>query len=238
MKKLLVVLIQLCLFQVAIGQSWFGSGINGEGSVVERTLDIKDFDAISLTTSGKVYLTQGDKFEVRVVAQQNIIDNLTKRVSDREWRIGFEKNVRRYDKLELYITLPQLRNAHISGSGDIKSTNTLACSNDVSVSISGSGNITLDLEATAINGRISGSGDIALRGKADKLDLSISGSGDINATDLTGRQATIAIAGSGDCKVSASEDLDVRISGSGDVQYTGRPRINTRISGSGSLRSL
>ena len=238
MKKLIVVLIQVTLFQTAIAQSWFGSGISGEGPVVERKLDIKGFDAIHLSMSANVYLTQGSDFEVKVIGQQNIIDNLTKRVSDREWRISFEKNVRRYDKLELHVTLPELRKAHISGSGDIKSTNTLACNNEVSLSISGAGNIVLDLEATAISGRISGSGDIDLKGKADKLDLSISGSGDIQAGELTGRNAVIAIAGSGNCKVNASEDLDVRISGSGDVQYAGRPRINTKISGSGSLRSL
>jgi len=238
MKKLIVLLIHVTLFQTAIAQSWFGSGISGEGPVVERKLDIKGFDAIHLSTSANVFLTQGSNFEVRVVGQQNIIDNLTKNVTNGEWRIGFEKNVRRHDKLELHITLPELRKAHISGSGDIKSTNALACNNEVSLSISGSGNIVLDLEANAVNGKIAGSGNIDLKGKADNLNLAISGSGNIHASALTGRQAVIAIAGSGNCKVNASEDLDVRISGSGDVQYTGRPRINTKISGSGSLRSL
>ncbi len=236
-KYVLTLSTQLFMFTLAFGQSWFGSGINGEGPVVEKTLNINNFDAVSLSMSANVYLMQGKDFEVKVSGQKNIIDNLKTQVVDREWKIGFEQNVRRYEKLEIHITMPDLRKVHISGSGNISSRNAFSGLENVSISISGSGDINMDLEAKSLDCRISGSGDINLRGMSETLELKISGSGDIQAEDLRTKSANIAVSGSGNCSVNAEDELDVRISGSGDVKYTGRPRVNTRISGSGSLRS-
>lgn len=239
MKKnfLSILIIQLLFVSLTHCQSWFGSGISGEGPVVEKTLDIKDFDSFTLGISGKVFLSQGKNYEVKVSGQQNIIDNLTTRVFDREWKISFENNVRRYDKLEIHITMPDLKKAHISGSGDVSSSNSFTGLGEVSLSISGSGNLKLDLEAQSISSRISGSGDVDLRGSTDKLELKVSGSGNIDAEELRSNYADINVSGSGNCEVNVAEELDVRIAGSGDVVYSGKPRVNTRISGSGSLRS-
>lgn len=239
MKKnfLSVLIIQLLFVSLTHCQSWFGTGISGQGAIIDKTLDIKDFDAISLSISGKVFLTQGKNYEVRVKGQQNIIDNLTTRVFDREWKISFEKNVRRHEQLEIYITLPYLKKAHISGSGDLVCQNHFSGLGEVSLSISGSGNLDMDLEAQGISSRISGSGDVDLRGSSDKLELKVSGSGNIDAEELRSNYASITVSGSGNCEINVAEELEVRISGSGDVVYSGKPRVDTRISGSGSLRS-
>lgn len=239
MKKLQFVFI-LTLFVATQGlaQSWgWGSGISGEGPVVEKELKVDAFDAIKLSVSGNVYLKQGSTQKVVVKAQQNIIDNLVTDVNDGEWKIKFDKNVRNYKELKFYITIPTLTHAKVSGSGSIVGENTFSGLGDLYVGISGSGSIKMSLNAKSLESKISGSGNIQVEGSATNLSVHISGSGDVDGENLVAENTKIKISGSGDCSVHAKENLEVRISGSGDVYYKGRPRVSSKISGSGDLES-
>ena len=51
-------------------------GISGEGEVVTRTLDIDEFTGFTNAIAADVYVSQGDIQEVKIEAQENIIDNL------------------------------------------------------------------------------------------------------------------------------------------------------------------
>jgi hypothetical protein len=236
MKNLILVFGLVALFSFnAQAQNWWKSGISGEGPIVKRTLDLSSFDKVVLTNNAKVYLRQGSSQSVEVEAQQNIIDNLVKEVSDNTWKIRFDDPVRRYDGMKVYITIPSLTGVRLSGSGSIISENTFTGIDELGVSISGSGDIRLSVEANMIDSHISGSGDIRLAGRTDKHGISISGSGEVEAYDLTSSSCKVRISGSGDCQIEVQEDLEVRISGSGDVNYKGRPRISSRISGSGDI---
>jgi hypothetical protein len=50
--------------------------------------------------------------------------------------------------------------------------------------------------------------------------------------------ARVNIAGSGDAKVWARNQLDVAVAGSGDVDYYGDPRVRKSVAGSGDLRRV
>ena len=214
------------------------NAISGQGDPSERTLQLDDFTGLVLTTSADVYLTQGSTQSVRVVAQDNIIDNLETEVNNGVWKIKGKKPMRNYKAVNIYITIPDLSMAKISGSGDIEGQSAFRTENKVDLGISGSGDIELDIDAPAIDAGMSGSGDIELEGETGEFTISISGSGDVDASDLVSENCEVRISGSGGVKVHATDNLDVRISGSGDVYYKGRPSVNSRISGSGDLRSM
>lgn len=234
--KLLILAALLFTFGSLQAQRGWGSGIKGEGPVVKKTLQLADFTGFSLHTSGNVILKRGPQ-SVVVESHQNIIDNMELDVDDKIWKIKFDKNVRGYKELNIYITIPELTRAYISGSGDIVSEDKFVSRGEVQVGISGSGDIKLDLDANKVMSKISGSGDISLRGKATDLEVKISGSGDVRAYDMEVENCNVSISGSGDVQVHANEELMVRTSGSGDVYYTGRPRVNSRTSGSGHVQS-
>ena len=107
----------------------------------------------------------------------------------------------------------------------------------VDAQISGSGDLSLELEARSVIARISGSGGIAMSGRTESLETRISGSGGLSAFDLETGNASIRISGSGSCKVHVKDELDVHISGSGSVDYKGNPKVNVSGSGSGSVQS-
>lgn len=211
------------------------NGISGTGPKVKKTLNLDSFTAFDMAVSGNVYIKQGNTQSVTIEAQQNIIDNLVTTVSDKNWKIKFEKNVRNYDGLKIWITIPSLTKAAISGSGNIIGESKFSNLDKLTLSISGSGDLSLNFDASSVDCKISGSGGMKLNGVANTQTIAISGSGDVYAENLKTSSCNIRVSGSGDCKVNTSENLDVAISGSGDVVYSGRPKVNAKVSGSGDV---
>ncbi len=189
------------------------------GPVETRDIQIDDFHSIGMSVGAKVYLSQGPQ-KVSVKAQSDLIDLLEREVEKGAWKIEFTKRVTNYDgKMEIYITMPDVKSIAIAGSGDIIGKTPFDNLDKVSFSISGSG-------------------DIAFSGSANSVKISIAGSGDVSVEDLRTQSCSVSIAGSGDANVHATKELKVSIAGSGDVNYKGKPRVKSSIAGSGNLNSM
>jgi hypothetical protein len=223
-----------CFVDINDDDSLFGC-MDADGPVTTVELDLDEITGISLAMEARVELTQGPEQMITVEGKSDIFDELDLDVSNQGvWTIRTVDCVRDVDNLTFYVTVPDLRDITVSGSGEVYSSNTFTIE-DIDLRISGSGEIDLALDADDIDAHISGSGKIKLEGTADELDMNISGSGDLRAFDLFTRAVDIRISGSGDAEVRASDRLDVRISGSGDVFYKGNPLLDVSISGSGEV---
>lgn len=224
-----------CFVDINDDDSLFGC-VDADGPVTTLNLELDDITGIALSMSARVELTQGPEQSILVEGKSDIFDELNLNVnSNGIWNIETDDCIRDLDDLTFYITLPELRDVIISGSGEIFSTNTFVGMGDIDLRITGSGEIDLAVEADDIEVDISGSGKTTLEGIADELDLNITGSGDVRAFNLTAREGNINISGSGDAEVRAEDRLDVRITGSGDVFYKGQPLLDVTITGSGEV---
>jgi hypothetical protein len=212
---------------------WWGKCESGYGPEVERVLNVSNFKGVKLSCDAKVFITQGDIFEVVAVGEKNVIEELELDVDNDTWNIEFDDCMKNYD-LEIYITMPSIKYLAVSGSGEIRGDNFFSVQ-DIVLRVSGSGGLCLGLYVEEVDGKISGSGRVELEGEAEFLDFDISGSGDLKAFNMPVEKADINISGSGDASVHVLEVLDVRISGSGNVLYKGHPVINSHISGSGDV---
>jgi len=231
-------------------------GIRGEGEMVEQTLNLDDFYSLSSEISANVHITYGAEKSVKIVGQQNIIDNISTTVKSGYWEVKFNHRVRKHDGLDIYITTNDLESIELSGSGDLVSTNKFVSTRAVDYSISGSGNIDFDIDAPKVSAAISGSGDIRLNtstpkveliisgsgnsylnGQSEALDITISGSGNIYAYSLETIECNVNVSGTGNCELFVANSLSIDISGSGDINYKGYPSISTHISGSGNIRN-
>lgn len=206
--------ITLLAVPTAQAQFW---GKSGSGKIISDTREVPDFSKVRLTGSGDVVITKGAKREVRVEADDNIIEDVRTEVGDNGTLIlGMKKGSWNNVHLKYIIVNPVLESAEISGSGSIT--------------------VESDFDAKQMQSGISGSGSIRFKGgKTAKHDVRISGSGSIMADAIESDDVRVEISGSGSANVFAKKTLDARISGSGDVYYKGTPEITKSIRGSGSL---
>jgi len=209
-------------------------GLKGKGEIVTQELTLSEFNSIDMTISADVDFIKGDIQKVEISAQQNIIDNISRDVKSGEWEISNIEKVSSHKDIKITITVPDVKNIVLSGSGDIY-TNDKFTGSEINLKISGSGNIDFVTEIDNVNVSISGSGNVSLIGETNEQEISISGSGNSNNFSLNSERCDVMISGSGSCEVYANEQLFVTISGSGNAYYKGQPTVNSVITGSGNV---
>ena len=81
---------------------------NGRGERVEEEFDLDDFDEVRLNTDADVFITQGSEHHVRIVAQENIIDELEFKIRSRTLSIDTDHCIKGYDNIEIYLTMEDI----------------------------------------------------------------------------------------------------------------------------------
>jgi len=234
MKKLSLIAIVTVITGLS-SCNFFGNCLQGEGPVVEEVVSIDTFDEIELERKAEVYLKQASEQKVTIEAPKNIIDLLLTEVSGGTWNIDFSRCPKTEEPIRIYIETNDIQEITVDGSGKIFSDGLIE-SNELVLSINGSGLINLNLMVKELKTEISGSGDVNLIGETKLHKIEINGSGDIAAYDLISDESEIEINGSGNVKVNVSYALDVDINGSGDVYYKGNVKeISSQVNGSGKL---
>ncbi|MEL7119902.1 MAG: head GIN domain-containing protein [Bacteroidota bacterium] len=190
-----------------------------KGDLISHDFDLEDFHSLSLFLKADVYLTQDSKQSVRIEAQEDLIRYLEHEVKDGKLYLDVDDRVRRYERIKIHISLPELRKISISGTSRVKTMNDFKDLDDVKVVITGHGKV-------------------KLTGSATNLQVAISGLGDVEVSEFEVASCDVSISGKGSCNVHASDYLDVGISGWGTVRYVGQPSINKGISGIGKVKKM
>ncbi len=227
------------LFTVSCTAQW-GKRVKGNGNVVTIERSVGDYDGIGVSGWFDVELVDGNEGELTLRGEENLLEHIVTEVKNGKLSIKVEKgyNLKPTSWNEgIMITVPveSVNSIALSGSGDIVGKKTLKAG-DFKTAMSGSGDITLDVDVSSISASMSGSGDITLSGNTGDFDATISGSGDIKAYDLDADNVDATVSGSADIKVTARKMLRARVSGSGDISYRGNPeKVDTKTSGSGDI---
>jgi hypothetical protein len=122
-----------------------------------------------------------------------------------------------------------------SGSEKIFQSGVLEIADRFSFNTSGSTELVANVNTKQVDITISGSGNATLQGTTESQEINIPGSGNISAFNMESDTCYVDIPGSGNLDVTVNDYLDVQISGSGNVRYMGNPTINSNITGSGAL---
>lgn len=207
----------------------------------KETRKVGSFDYVSLGVSADLVITQGNSNSVVLEGDPEDLEDIETYVKDGKLKIRTESNSwfgNDMDDVKIYVTVASFKGASVSGSGSITNSNNLK-GDEISFSVSGSGNINVYIDCSTIDAHISGSGEIDLEGKSGMVDLHISGSGDLNSLEMEIDKIEAHISGSGSAKVNVKNEIDAHISGSGRIRYQGNPaKIREKVSGSGSVKSL
>jgi len=217
------------------------AGNNAFSQDKKEKRDVPAFSEVSLSIAADLHLKQGSGHSLVLEGDEDVLEDIVTEVRGSELKIKLNRpfNFRNMGRLTIYVTMEQVEELSVSGSGQIEAETPIQTS-ELSLNLSGSGDINIgELQANELDASISGSGDIRLAGKSnlDEMELDITGSGDFHGEDLQADEADIDISGSGTCRIHAVNELEVSITGSGKVRYKGNPKVNASISGSGSVSS-
>lgn len=215
--------------------------ISGNGKIVSETRSANlPTNKIKLAGSYEVEISQGSPSSVKVETDENLLAHLITGNEDGWLVIRPEDHVRLSptSKIRIHITTDKLEAVSLAGSGNIMSDGKFTGSDKLSLNVSGSGSMHMEVNTPKVDVEVAGSGNITVSGETKNQYISIAGHGDYRAEDLKSEDAEVHIAGSGNVKLSASSHLDIHIAGSGNVYYKGSPAVTQHIAGSGVIQQI
>lgn len=213
--------------------------VRGNGDITTSNRNEGNFRGVNAAGSFDVYFSQGDGNEIRIEADENLMQYIVTRVENGMLKIKTRNgvNIRPSQDIKVYVKSPQFTEVSLAGSGNMIAESKITSTERIKMSIAGSGDIRIsEVDAPKVEVHISGSGKVKGGGNTRDVEIRVAGSGDVEMRDLKAENAEIHIAGSGNVWIYASMKLDVNVAGGGDIHYFGNPSdVKSKMAGSGNL---
>jgi hypothetical protein len=200
---------------------------------------VKNFNTVHVSTGIDLYLIMGETEQVRVEADDDIIDDIITEVKNGTLRIYMKKgnffnlfNFGRTSSRKVYVTVTDLKRIDASSGSDVKSENTLK-GDALQVNSSSGSDVVLDVVYKNVSLDASSGADIKISGKAKTVKASASSGSDINARDLEAVIGHANASSGADVVVHATSEIYANASSGGDVRYYGNPSVKNIDESSG-----
>lgn len=193
-----------CEFISFSGESSKNQRLFLDGPVQVDTLDLRDFDAITVNGTADVSFIQANEFLVELKANEGLLEQLNCRVEDGMLILAFKENVKiRPNDFDFVIKAPFIKSFTVNGAADLDIDNYLSDS-ELLLEVNGAGD--LDINNVLV----------------PSLSIELRGAGDIKARDIETDSLSVSVKGAGDAKLSGhAGKARFLISGAGDIDVRG-----------------
>lgn len=222
MKTFKSLIVLTLLVMLGIGTTLAGN------SEETQTRKVDGFNAIKVSTGIDLYLTMGAEEEVKIVADDEIIDEIKTEVKDGTLHIYMKQNNwfnwGGNKSRKAYVTVKVLEKLHASSGSDVKTENTIK-GESLEVKASSGSDVELDVYYKNFSVDTSSGSDARLSGKTKTFKAEASSGSDIKANDLEAQICKVRASSGSDISVNVTDELYARASSGGDIRYSGNPQI-------------
>ncbi|MBN1532977.1 MAG: DUF2807 domain-containing protein [Spirochaetes bacterium] len=220
---------------------------------------MRDFNALSLETVGRLTIVQGDREYLTIDAPPEMVRRITTEVRGSTLHIGYRGIFTGRNAVPVFMLgMKDVKQINAASAGNIEAG--LIRADDLIVRSSSSGSIVMkDLVSRTVKILIESSGSVAIgscevkkveadlessgcldiAGRADRVILDSSSSGTVRGEKFHTTAASVNLTSSGSAVMRVADSLDVRLSGQGNFSYFGNPVLGMKsVSGQGTIIKL
>ena len=210
----------------------------GSGSVTSAPIEVSPFSAIEVSHF-TVRIAIGSPESVTLRVDDNLLDVADVGVHDGTLRIGLRFGTEvTHATLEVDVTVPALERVTASGASQIRIDGRNEVER-VDLVLSGTSELTADLEVGRGHLELSGTSTASISGSAGTLEVAVSGASHLYADELSVGDLTIDASGASTADIAVSGRLSAGASGASMVRYAGAPTVDRSMtSGASSVRPL
>ncbi|PLW99261.1 MAG: hypothetical protein C0591_03050 [Marinilabiliales bacterium] len=148
-----------------------------------------------------------------------------------------QKNITQlFKSVTIKVYFKSLQSVSLSGTGSVITDNTIEA-NKLTLKLSGSGNMDLDVKCSQFEGHMYGTGELEVSGDADKAVVKVDGVGGFDGYELITKNMDVTVSGVGGAKVNATKTLTATLNGVGSIRYKGDPETkNFDTNGVGAIK--
>ncbi|HWE36656.1 MAG TPA: head GIN domain-containing protein [Isosphaeraceae bacterium] len=201
-----------------------GPALQGSGVSKTETRKVDTFHAVEVGGAIKATVKVGDKTEVVIEGDDNIIPLIETKVEDGRLVVRARDGTSYSTKKPLTATITATKLDALEADGASTIDATVAASDAMTIEASGAGNVSATgIDAKEVKVTASGASRVTAKGKGTSLTLDASGASHVEAAELAVESAKADLSGASDAKVHASKSVAGDISGASHLDVAGSP---------------
>lgn len=232
-KAIIVLLISLLVF--------FLTSCEKKVIIVTQEIDIENIEAIDIKSFGEFNVEYSEESKLIFKGDKALFDVLNIKVINGVLIVDInEINEKKYDRAEFFISMPKIKRVNVEGTAIVILNDFSLQKDDLNIEILGQADVKINNFEKVKNLEINISGTATIDALSNfrnlnELNINIIGSGTYNGYLLEANTCNIRFSksGTGSCKVSVKENLNINIEGNGEVFFKGSPEVNSVMEGSG-----
>jgi hypothetical protein len=202
----------------------------------EKQFFVEDFDRLNMGDAFHITVTQGEFFTISAEGDKRNLNDLDVRKDGSTLKIDFNDNRNRKHQTHIFITMPLLRGAKLSGASESNISGFSGEAN-LDLSLSGASTLQADIDADAMDVSISGASHLKFTGETSDLHADVSGASVLTAYDLAADKAHVNVSGASEAKVMVITELHASARGASNIRYKGSPAVYKETSGASSIHA-
>ena len=225
MKKVIFIITCLFIVLTVTAQEQF---IQGSNKKIKVAKTVTEFNKVIINGPFDVKLIQENNSSdntITLKGADNIVDVLEVKVTDGALTIGLpeemEFKAHKNNRIKIKIPFKELSDITLNGSGKIYSNGIIT--QDINITLNGSGSIKMWSKAQNIHTTLMGPGYVEIKGYTDTFTCKLIGNGTIEAKKLKTDVTNAVISGSGTINVLCQKSITGRIDGAGTLAFNGTP---------------
>jgi len=209
------------------------NGVKGDRNVVTKNRKLNDdFTAIKVSTGLDVYITQGEKNEVVVEADENLHDIIMTEMENGVLRIYSEKGIWGEKASKVHVTIKNLQELDATSGSQVNSTNEIIATN-FTISVTSGAEVDIKINATNVETSATSGSELQLFGKTINHTSSATSGASIDAYNLESENAFVSVSSGADIDIFASVKIEATATSGGDIDFKGNPKQTKNSSSSG-----
>ena len=198
--------------------------------MITKEFTVKSFDELTAYGLFNLQLSQGDKEQVKIEAEDNLMDLFTVENEGSMLTIQMKKDVSidTKKKMTVYVTFKTLKSMNLSMVGGTSSDDKLKFS-DLKIKNQSVGSVNLNMTLQTLHLENESVGTLKLAGSADNAVIKSNSVGSVQAGDFVVQKMEIDNNGVGSATVNAEKELKVSDSFLGKVNNKGNATAKKRI---------
>ncbi|MEE1947213.1 head GIN domain-containing protein [Pedobacter sp. KR3-3] len=212
----------------------FGFGLSLAYAQSSRSVNVKSFDQLTVSSGIDMYLTQGGTESLTIKGNNDVIKDVVVEQNGSSVLIKYKDGINwgrlfKNQSIKVYVNYKNIKSLTSSGGSDVYTENTMKA-DQLNVRASGGSDVKLTLNCKDLTLSVSGGSDANLKGTAENMQLSASGGSDIDAFGFVVNNAKVNVSGGSDANIYVNKALEAGASGGSDIHYKGNASLKKTTS--------
>lgn len=230
MKQKFILLVILSLF--------VGIQINAQAV---KECQVTSFDKVNFEGAAKWILIPSQEEKVLIESKsEDVFDYIDIKQKGQTLSINTtdkQKNITKlFKSVTIKVFFTSIHSVSLSGAGSVNTEKPIQTS-QLTATLSGSGNMHLEVACSQFEGNMYGTGELEVSGKAEKAEVRVDGVGGFDGYEFITNNMDVTVSGVGGAKVHATKKLTATLNGVGSIRYKGDPETkNLNTNGVGAIK--